>query len=187
MIIILPLSIFLLFISLIHTDVDWDTGVPRRYVVFAVEFIFFCESPSRGRRRRVGRTGPQTRQQRVFECVPWGCCDDPRSFVRIHKSHSTAALITSLFVSSVSFLMLKVQTCICIRQPRIYSFVSNVVNNTVCALVFTHQSMIKEKSADVLFLSTFCDCTFFLYLWCCISDVYTLSCPSHQGRIILMY
>lgn len=89
-------------LSLSHThtplsDVDWATGVPRRCVMFVVEFTFLCESPSGGRRRQ---PGPLTQQQCVFERVPRDTATGPGTSLRIHKSRLAAPLITSLFVSS---------------------------------------------------------------------------------------
>lgn len=50
-----------------------------------------------------------------------------------------------------------------IRQPQIYSFFFNVVNNTVCVVVYAlHQRMIKKRTGTV-FLVTFCFCYFFIW------------------------
>lgn len=72
---------------------------------------------------------------------------------------------------------------ICIRQCHIYSFVSNVLNNT-----FKRQRKIKETTVSVSFLSIFFCCRFyFSYRWHCILHVFTLSCPSQKGEIILTH
>lgn len=92
-----------------------------------------------------------------------------------------------LSVSFICFFFLDAQSSdafrhICFRQPRVYSFVSNVVNNTVSALVsFTRQRMIKEKTASALFLSAFfCYCFYFSYGWHCIFHVYTVMPQSER-------
>lgn len=161
------------------SDVDWATGVPRRYVMWKTEFSFLCESPSGDRRHQAGRTGLLTQQQRVFEYVP----GDAAAARIICVNHQTTLNSGDhyLIVCFICFF-LHVQSSdafrlICIRQPRSYS----------CFCLFHTQRMIKEKTASLLFLSTFCYCFYFLYGWCCIFHVYTLPCPSQQRKIILMY
>ncbi len=153
-------DILYLFYTFTHThrntplgDVDWATGVPWRYVMFAVELSFLCESPSGGRRRLAGRAGPLTQQQRVFERVPGDAA--AAWIIRVNPQNTLDSSAHYLTVCFICF-HLGVQSSyafrhICISQPRVYSFVSNVVNNTVPALVcFTCQRMIKEKTALVL-------------------------------------
>lgn len=133
--------------------------------MFAVELSLLCESPSGGRTRQAGQTGPLTQQQRVFESVPgdataaWIICVNPQ----IALSSGAHYLIVCFICSFLDVQSSDAVRHICFRQPCICSFVSNVVNNAVSASVyFTCQGLIKEKTASVLFLSTFCYCFYFL-------------------------
>lgn len=136
------------------SDVDWATGIPRWLcdVCSRVQFSLWIPHWRWDAAGRAKRTADPTTAS-VWVC-PQGTLQRPGSSVWIHKSQSTAALITLVVLSSVCFF-LNAQSSdafrhICIRQRHIYSFVSNFFNNA-----FTLQRKIKEKTASVPFLSAF--------------------------------
>lgn len=166
-------------ICLSHTplsDVDWATGVPKRYVMLrcpsSVPFVNPPAEVEGGVQDEPDRwpNNSECLNMSLEDAAPsWIICVNPQI-----KLNSSAHYLTCLFHLFVFFLMSKVQSYL---YQTAYSFVPNVVNNTVSAFVcFTHQRMIKEKTASVFFLSTFCYCfnSFFLSL-CADGAAYLMS------------
>ena len=142
------LCLYVLCFSLIHThtalsDVDRATGVPGRFAMFAAEFTFLCESPGGGRRRQAGRTGPLTRQQRVFERVPGGRRGGlDRLWECTNHTQQRCSLPFCLF-----HLVFFSSWCIKFRRAQTYLY-QTASHLFLCPLLWIMQSLLKSISQD---------------------------------------